>query len=106
MVEFLADKNLGVQYNQQIEQRSKFSCNNKIMSGDRDIHFEEAGKFIIEKASIVVLQRMFKIGFNKSGKNHGSALRRRCSGTGRGNKEREKFLCLWRSFRIIWKISK
>ena len=39
------------------------------MSGDeRDIHFEEAGKFIIEKekASIGMLQRMFKIGFNRA----------------------------------------
>ena len=35
---------------------------------DRDVHFEEAGKFIIEKekASIGMLQRMFKIGFNRA----------------------------------------
>ena len=35
---------------------------------DRDIYFEEAGKFIIEKekASIGMLQRMFKIGFNRA----------------------------------------
>ena len=34
----------------------------------RDVHFEEAGKFIIEKekASIGMLQRMFKIGFNRA----------------------------------------
>ena len=32
------------------------------------VHFEEAGKFIIEKekASIGMLQRMFKIGFNRA----------------------------------------
>ena len=38
-------------------------------SGDeRDIYFVDAGKFIIEKekASIGMLQRMFKIGFNRA----------------------------------------
>ena len=37
-------------------------------SDDRDVHFVEAGKFIIEKekASIGMLQRMFKIGFNRA----------------------------------------
>ena len=36
--------------------------------GDRDVYFTEAGKFIIEKekASIGMLQRMFKIGFNRA----------------------------------------
>ena len=35
---------------------------------DRDDYFMEAGKFIIEKdkASIGMLQRMFKIGFNRA----------------------------------------
>ena len=35
---------------------------------ERDVYFEEAGKFIIdkEKASIGMLQRMFKIGFNRA----------------------------------------
>ena len=36
--------------------------------GERDIYFVDAGKFIIEKekASIGMLQRMFKIGFNRA----------------------------------------
>jgi len=35
---------------------------------DRDEYFEEAGKFIIEKdkASIGMLQRVYKIGFNRA----------------------------------------
>ena len=35
---------------------------------ERDTYFEEAGRFIIdkEKASIGMLQRMFKIGFNRA----------------------------------------
>lgn len=69
VVEFLADKNPGVQYDQQIEQQ----VNSPVTAvgtaaDDRDVHFEEAGRFIIEKekASIGMLQRMFKIGFNRA----------------------------------------
>ena len=69
VVEFLADKNPGVQYDQQIEQQ--VNSPGSVAGGageDRDVHFEEAGKFIIEKekASIGMLQRMFKIGFNRA----------------------------------------
>ena len=69
VVEFLADKNPGVQYNQQIEQQVNSPVSSAGMTGDdRDVHFAEAGKFIIEKekASIGMLQRMFKIGFNRA----------------------------------------
>ena len=72
IVDFLAEKNPGMQYNSQIEQQ----VNTAGMSGgtggssadDRDAYFVEAGKFIIEKekASIGMLQRMFKIGFNRA----------------------------------------
>ena len=68
VVEFLADKNPGVQYNQQIEQQVNSPVTTGMSGDERDIHFEEAGKFIIEKekASIGMLQRMFKIGFNRA----------------------------------------
>ena len=69
VVEFLADKNPGVRYNAQIEQQVNTPLSAAGGSGeDRDVHFEEAGKFIIEKekASIGMLQRMFKIGFNRA----------------------------------------
>ena len=69
VVEFLADKNPGVQYDQQIEQQVNSPGAAAGGAGeDRDVHFEEAGKFIIEKekASIGMLQRMFKIGFNRA----------------------------------------
>jgi S-DNA-T family DNA segregation ATPase FtsK/SpoIIIE len=38
------------------------------INDDRDEYFVQAGKFIIEKnkASIGMLQRMFKIGFNRA----------------------------------------
>ena len=69
VVEFLADKNPGVQYDQQIEQQVNSPGAAAGGAGeDRDVHFEDAGKFIIEKekASIGMLQRMFKIGFNRA----------------------------------------
>lgn len=70
VVAFLSDKNPAVEYNTRIEQQ----VNTVSLAGgpggseDRDIHFEEAGRFIIEKekASIGMLQRMFKIGFNRA----------------------------------------
>ena len=51
IVAFLADKNPGTQYNTQIEQQ----VNTVSLSGggdrneERDVYFEEAGKFIIDK---------------------------------------------------------
>lgn len=70
IVDFLSDRNPAVEYNTQIEQQ----VNTAILPGgasgsdDRDVYFEEAGKFIIdkEKASIGMIQRMFKVGFNRA----------------------------------------
>ncbi len=74
IVRFLSDKNPSASYSNQVEEQvnkaslsaagGEFSS-----SGDgRDAYFAEAGKFIIEKekASIGMLQRMFKIGFNRA----------------------------------------
>ncbi len=71
VVEFVSDKNPGAAYNSQIEQHVNTSPLMGGVSGggnERDTYFEEAGKFIIdkEKASIGMLQRMFKIGFNRA----------------------------------------
>lgn len=71
VVKFLADKNPGVEYNKQIEQQMSAGGPSGGAAGggeERDVYFEEAGKFIIEKdkASIGMLQRMFKIGFNRA----------------------------------------
>ncbi len=70
IVAFLADKNPAVEYNTQIEQQvNTVSLAGGTSGGEeRDVYFEEAGKFIIdkEKASIGMLQRMFKIGFNRA----------------------------------------
>ena len=73
IVDFLAEKNPGMQYNSQIEQQVNTAAHvrwHAVVSSadDRDAYFVEAGKFIIEKekASIGMLQRMFKIGFNRA----------------------------------------
>lgn len=70
VVEFLTEQGLTVDYNPEME--------NKVVSGNgmsaaaadssRDEYFAQAGKFIIEKekASIGMLQRVFKIGFNRA----------------------------------------
>ena len=70
IVHFLSDKNPGAGYNAQIEQQvnTAVSAGGVAGSEERDVYFEEAGRFIIDKdkASIGMLQRMFKIGFNRA----------------------------------------
>lgn len=71
VVGFLTDKNPKPEYDPQIEKQvntAGISAMGAPGGDDRDIYFEEAGKFIIEKekASIGMLQRMFKIGFNRA----------------------------------------
>ena len=71
IVDFLADKNPRAEYDNKIEQQ----MNNAVLTAggssqedERDVYFEKAGRFIIEKekASIGMLQRMYKIGFNRA----------------------------------------
>lgn len=71
IVEFLSDKNPRSDYDNKIEQQ----MNNAVLTAggssggnERDVYFEQAGRFIIEKekASIGMLQRMYKIGFNRA----------------------------------------
>lgn len=73
VVEFLSKKNPETEYNTEVEQKINTSgFTNGAGSGsgsdDLDTYFIDAGKFIIEKdkASIGMLQRMFKIGFNRA----------------------------------------
>ena len=70
VVDFLSQKNPAAEYDTQIEQQVSTSVSTAAADpgDDRDIYFGEAGRFIIEKerASIGMLQRMFKIGFNRA----------------------------------------
>ena len=75
VVEYIIEKNGQVAYNAEVEEKVNTS-ESSIGGGsgftnsadDRDAYFADAGKFIIEKekGSIGMLQRMFKIGFNRA----------------------------------------
>ncbi len=73
VVDFLKQKNGETTYSEEVkEQITNASSSSPSSSGqggnDRDEYFIEAGKFIIDKdkASIGMLQRVFKIGFNRA----------------------------------------
>lgn len=70
VVEFLSKENGAVSYNEEINSKITSVQTAADSSGvaERDEYFIEAGKFIIEKdkASIGMLQRVYKIGFNRA----------------------------------------
>ncbi len=70
VVEFLSQENGGAAYNEEINSKISAVQTGTEGSGgaDRDEYFIEAGRFIIEKdkASIGMLQRVYKIGFNRA----------------------------------------
>ncbi len=70
VVEFLTEQGMTAQYSSEVETRMAAGAAEMPGSGDssRDEYFVQAGKFIIEKekASIGMLQRAFKIGFNRA----------------------------------------
>ncbi len=74
IVDFLKNQNIGNVYSEDIEDKIKNlgsqTSGNGVNSGadEKDAYFVEAGKFIIDKdkASIGMLQRVFKIGFNRA----------------------------------------
>lgn len=71
VVEFLTSQNSVPQYNEDITNHivsNQIEESTAEATSDRDEYFIEAGKFIIEKdkASIGMLQRVYKIGFNRA----------------------------------------
>lgn len=69
VVDFLKEQGMTPQYSKEVENKmASPSLGGADKGGDRDDYFIQAGKFIIEKekASIGMLQRMFKIGFNRA----------------------------------------
>lgn len=72
IVNFLSSQHPETEYDQEIQQKieaAKETGGTGPQSGsERDAYFADAGKFIIEKdkASIGMLQRAFKIGFNRA----------------------------------------
>ena len=68
VVEFLKEQGMTAQYSPEVESRVSSPLSDSPGSAERDEYFVQAGQFIIEKdkASIGMLQRMFKIGFNRA----------------------------------------
>ncbi|MCI8516850.1 MAG: DNA translocase FtsK [Hungatella sp.] len=71
VVEFLAAQDMTAEYRPDIESRIAVPAAgpaSEPKGSGRDEYFEQAGRFIIEKekASIGMLQRMYKIGFNRA----------------------------------------
>ncbi len=75
VVDFLKNQAIGNVYNEQITMKieetsnSESSCSTMNSSGNEyDPYFQDAARFIIEKdkASIGMLQRVFKVGFNRA----------------------------------------
>ncbi len=70
VVEFLTEQEMVTDYNPDIERQITAPAAQEVQesSNNRDEYFAQAGKFIIEKekASIGMLQRMYKIGFNRA----------------------------------------
>ena len=66
----MKEENQTASYDKSMEEEIKKAARASAESGaaERDALFEQAGKFLIEKdkASIGMLQRMFKIGFNRA----------------------------------------
>ena len=70
VVDFIKENSNETGYSEEIENHlsnPEFE-ESQTFSGDRDQYFADAGRFIIEKerASIGMLQRVFKIGFNRA----------------------------------------
>lgn len=73
VVEFLKENSGQITYDEEIQNQVNSSLSlagtaGQGAAGERDAYFADAGKFIIEKdkASIGMLQRVFKIGFNRA----------------------------------------
>lgn len=72
VVDYLKNQNIGNVYNQDVEEKLKDMGSSSIAGAsggsEYDAYFADAGRLIIDKdkASIGMLQRMFKIGFNRA----------------------------------------
>lgn len=70
VVEYIKEHANPVTYNETVAAHIETSAmsESQAFGGERDVYFEEAGRFIIEKqkASIGMIQRMYKVGFNRA----------------------------------------
>lgn len=71
VVSYLINNNKDVEYNEEVTEAEVVSQDNESMASDddgNDVLFEEAARFVIEKekGSTSMIQRMFKVGYNRA----------------------------------------
>ncbi len=107
VVEFLTQQNNPETYNAemqvQLSQVTQAAQDLKNSGSDVDEYFADAGKFIIEKdkASIGMLQRVFKIGFNRAARIMDQLSDAGVVGPEEGTKPRKVLMSMEQSSKII-----
>lgn len=68
VVEFLKENEDVAMYDTEVTEKIESKLNSAAISQEKDEYFEAAARFVIEKdkASIGMIQRMFKVGFNRA----------------------------------------
>jgi S-DNA-T family DNA segregation ATPase FtsK/SpoIIIE len=99
VVDFLTEQGITADYNPEVESTiTAAPTGGEVNSGEngRDEYFVRAGKFIIEKdkASIGMLQRMFKIGFNRAARIMDQLAKADVVGEEEGTKPRKVLMSL------------
>ncbi len=99
VVEFIKGQYEGMQgYNEEVSQRiqNATSAGGGSMASGNDDYFEEAGRYIIEKqkASIGLLQRVYKLGFNRAARIMDQLMAAGVVGAEEGTKPRKILMTL------------
>ena len=93
VVDFLKSQDMGTAYSAEIENQIAAPAADGGSDGknDRDEYFAQAGRFIIEKdkATVGMLQRMYKIGFNRAARIMDQLAEAGVVGEGEGTKPRK-----------------
>ena len=88
VVEFLKENEDVAVYDTEVTEKIESKLNSAAISQEKDEYFEAAARFVIEKdkASIGMIQRMFKVGFNRAARIVDQLADAGIVGTGRRNK--------------------
>ena len=70
VVEFLKENEDVAVYDTEVTEKIESKLNSAAISQEKDEYFEAAARFVTEKdkASIAMIQRMFKVGYNRAGR--------------------------------------
>ena len=103
VVTFLKENEDVAVYDTEVTEKIENKLKSSAVSQERDEYFEAAARFVIEKdkASIGMLQRMFKIGFNRAARIVDQLSDAGIVGPGRRNKAAES-INVFRTVRILF----